>query len=121
MWETYRGVETLVWLEVETSKKSAQEHVNEIVYRFWQAKEITERHGVQLIFVFLSMPWVLRAVAKSAYFPLTKRTAIILDNWMDYIDLARPNFDGFNSLSGDALQSGHYTHCLMRSLPTPDQ
>ena len=101
IWGAYRGVETLIWLEVETGKKSAQEHVKEVEYRCWQAKEITERHGVQLIFVFLSTPWVLRAVAKSAYFPLTKRTAIILDNWMDYEHLARPNFEGFNSLSGD--------------------
>jgi hypothetical protein len=101
IWGTYRGVETLVWLEVETGKKSAQEHVKETVYRFWQAKEITERHGVQLIFVFLAMPWVLRAVAKSASFPLTKRTAVILDNWMDYKNLAKPNFEGFNSISYD--------------------
>jgi hypothetical protein len=101
IWGTYRGVETLVWLEVETGKKSAQEHVKEIVYRFWQAKEITERHGVQLIFVFLAMPWVLRDVAKSASFHLTKRTAVILDNWMDYKNLAKPNFEGFNSLSYD--------------------
>ena len=101
IWGTYRGVETLVWLEVETGKKAAQEHVKEIVYRFWQAKEITERHGVLLIFVFLAVPWVLRAVAKSASFPLTKRTAVILDNWMDYKNLAKPNFEGFNSISSD--------------------
>jgi hypothetical protein len=101
IWGTYRGVETLVWLEVETGKKSAQEHVKEVEYRCWQAMEITERHGIQLIFVFLAMPWVLRAVAKSAYFPLTKRIAIILDNWMDYENLARPNFEGFNSISSD--------------------
>lgn len=75
--------------------------MKEIEYRFSQAKEITERHNVQLIFVLLAMPWVLRAVAKSASFYLTKSTAIILDNWMDYEHLARPNFDGFNSLSGD--------------------
>lgn len=101
VWGTYRGVETLVWLEVETGKKTAEEHVKEIEYRCRQAKEITEHHGVQLIFVFLAMPWVLRVVAKSAYFPLTKRIAIILDNWMDYENLARPNFEGFNSLSSD--------------------
>lgn len=101
VWGTYQGVETLIWLEVETGKKSAKEHVKQIKYRFQQAKEITERHGVQLIFVFLAMPWVLRVVAKSASFYTTKSTAIILDNWMDHQHLARPNFDGFNSLSGD--------------------
>ena len=101
VWGTYRGVETLVWLEVETGKKTAEEHVKEIEYRCRQAKEIAEHHGVQLIFVFLAMPWVLRVVAKSAYFPLTKRIAVIFDNWMDYKHLAKPNFEGFNSLAYD--------------------
>lgn len=117
IWGTYRGVETLVWLEVETGKKSAVEHVEKAVYRYWQAKEITERHGVQLIYVFLAMPWVLRAVAKSASFPLTKGTAVILDNWMDYEHLAKPNFEGFNSLSGEngfklEKKSNRYPHDL---------
>jgi hypothetical protein len=101
VWGTYKGVETLIWLEVETAKKSVQEHVREIEYRFEQAKNITERHGVQLIFVFLSMPWVLRSVAQLASFPLADHTAIILDNWMDYEHLARPKFKGFNSISED--------------------
>jgi hypothetical protein len=101
VWGTYQGVETLVWLEVETGKKSAKEHVKEIEYRFRQAQEITKDHGVQLIFVFMAMPWVLRAVAKSATFYLTVSTAIILDHWMDHEHLARPSFERFNSLSGD--------------------
>ena len=97
----WHGVGLAIWEKPVFSLLVSFEAPEEIEYRCWQAKEITERHGVQLIFVFLAMPWVLRAVAKSAYFPLTKRTAVILDNWMDYKNLAKPNFEGFNSLSYD--------------------
>ncbi len=99
VWGSYQGVETLVWLEVETGKKKGLKHAKEIEDRFWNAKVIAERHNVRLIFVFLSMPWVLRAVTEYARCKLTPYTAIILDNWMDREHLARPVFNGVNSLS----------------------
>ncbi len=99
VWGAYQGVETLVWLEVETGKKKRLQHAKEVEDRFRNAKVVAERHHVRLIFVFLSMPWVLQTVTAHARGTLTPDTAIIFDNWMDREHLARPIFNGANSLS----------------------
>jgi len=99
VWGAYQGVETLVWLEVETGKKKRLEHAKEIEDRFWNATVVAERHHVRLVFVFLSMPWVLQAVIDHARLNVTPNTAMIFENWMDREHLARPIFNAVNSLS----------------------
>jgi hypothetical protein len=88
-------------MEVETGKKNGRQHAQEIEYRFRCAKVVAELQDVRLIFVFLSMPWVLQAVIDHARFNVTPNTAIIFENWMDREHLARPIFNGVNSLSSE--------------------
>jgi len=97
-WGAYRGVETLAWLEVESGKKSRERTVKDIMIRYKQAKAIAELHNVQMIFVVLAQPWVLKSLQNYALFLIPWNVALIFENWRNTGYLSKPIFGGFNSM-----------------------
>ena len=93
-WGSYKGVETLAWLEVESGKKSGKRTVEDIKYRYSQAMNIAEQDDVDMLFVVLAPPWVLRVLQSSGSFPVSGKTALIFENWRNFRYLSTPIFGG---------------------------
>lgn len=72
---TYKGIETVIWLEVEAGKKSEKEVVDDLMGRYKQARTIAEEHKVNLIFAVLSLPWALTFIRSHGL--ITSDTAIM--------------------------------------------
>jgi hypothetical protein len=79
-WGTIDGVETLFWLEVESSGRRVNEHRKITARRWRKAQAYAEAAGVHLIFVLLGMPSVHEKV-RPALTDVTSRCAVILANW----------------------------------------
>ena len=84
-WGKMQNAETLFWLEVESGKSSRKLILDKTTVRWLKATGYAEAVGVQLIFVFLAMPWV-RDVARLAFMDVPKTCAVIV------ADSSRQNF-----------------------------
>lgn len=94
----YKGVETIIWLEVETGKKSGRHVVQDLMFRSKQARQFAEDRKVNVIFAVLALPWVLKALENYGLFLIPGNMALIFDNWRHGGYLPLPIFGGFNSL-----------------------
>jgi hypothetical protein len=72
--------ETLFWLEVESGHASKNLILDKTSTRWLKATGYAEAVGVQLVFVFLAMPWV-RDAARLAFTDVPKRCAVIVADW----------------------------------------
>ena len=79
-WGKILGVETLFWLEVESGKSSRDLILDKTSTRWLKATGYAEAVGVQLVFVFLAMPWV-REAARLAFIDVPKTCAVIVADW----------------------------------------
>jgi hypothetical protein len=98
---TYKGIETLIWLEVETGKKSGKDVVQDLMGRYEQASLFAEERKINLIFAVLALPWVLKALENYGLFLIPGNVALIFDNWRHRGYLPAPIFGGLNSLRND--------------------
>jgi hypothetical protein len=53
--------------------------------------------SIQIVFVILAQPWVLKTISKGASFPPDKKVAVILENWNNKTYLGYPIFGEINS------------------------
>ncbi len=97
----YKGIETLIWLEVEAGKKSEKDVVDDLMGRYKQARAFAEERKINLIFAVLSLPWVLKALENYGLFLIPGSVALIFDNWRHRGYLPEPIFGGFNSLGNE--------------------
>ena len=79
-WGKIQNAETLFWLEVESGKSSRNLILDKTKVRWLKATGYAEAVGVNLIFVFLAMPWV-RDAARLAFIDVPKTSAVILADW----------------------------------------
>jgi hypothetical protein len=98
---SYKGVETIIWLEVETGKKSGRHVVQDLMFRYKQARQFAEDRKVNVIFAVLALPWVLKALENYGLFLIPGNMALIFDNWRHGGYLPLPIFGGFNSLGNE--------------------
>jgi hypothetical protein len=111
----YKGIETLIWLEVEAGKKSEKDVVDDLVSRYKQARAFAEEHKVNLIFAVLSLPWVLKALENYGLFLIPGSVALIFDNWRHRGYLPVPIFGGFNSLSSDYVYIKYLSQIIKKN------
>jgi hypothetical protein len=78
---TYKGIETLIWLEVEAGKKSEKDVVDDLMGRYKQARAFAEERKINVIFAVLSLPWVLKALENHGLFLIPGSVALLFDNW----------------------------------------
>lgn len=97
-WGAYQGVETLAWLEVESGKKSRDRVVQDIMVRYQRAKVVANTYDMQMIFVILAQPWVLRSLQNFALFFIPWNVSLIFENWRNVGYLSKPIFGEFNSM-----------------------
>jgi hypothetical protein len=76
-WGRIQGYETLFWLEVGDDHKDKEQIVEVMSTRLRQAIELSERTGVRLVFVLLSVPWVHEA-ARWACANLPEEVAVVM-------------------------------------------
>jgi len=79
-WGKIADFETLFWLEVESGKSSRNLILEKTTVRWLKATSYAEAVGVNLIFVFLAMPWV-RDAARLAFLDVPKTSAVIVADW----------------------------------------
>ena len=79
-WGNIQGVETLFWLEVESGHSSKNLILDKTTVRWLKATGYAEAVGLNLIFVFLAMPWV-RDAARLAFIDVPKTSAVIIADW----------------------------------------
>jgi len=79
-WGKMADVETLFWLEVESGKSSRNLILEKTTVRWLKATGYAEAVGVNLIFVFLAMPWV-RDAARLAFMDVPRTSAVIIADW----------------------------------------
>lgn len=88
-WGSYRGHETVFWLEVESGKRSRAELRRNMEYRL---TEITMKYaGYQVVIGMLSMPWAARAVLP-VLTEISPHVAVVLEDWKNVGSLPRPAF-----------------------------
>jgi predicted transcriptional regulator len=97
-WGSYKGVETLAWLEVESGKKSGERIVKDMMHRYGQAKRMAQEHDMQMIFAILGQQWVLKFLQNKGFFLISWNIALILENWRNVGYLSKPIFGEFNSM-----------------------
>jgi hypothetical protein len=97
-WGAYQGVETLAWLEVESGKKSRDRIVQDIMARYQQAKAVANAYEMQMIFVVLAQPWVLKSLQNYALLFIPWNVSLIFENWRNVGYLSKPIFGEFNSM-----------------------
>lgn len=97
-WGSYKGEETLAWLEVKSGKKSCTRIVEDILLRYRQAKAVAEAYNMRMIFVILAQAWVLNCLQQRGLFFIPSNVALILENWRNVGYLSKPIFGGFNSI-----------------------
>jgi hypothetical protein len=117
VWGEYDGEEVLFWLECETGKKKTEKIKTDIMRRYDQAVANAIMGDIKIVFVVLSLPWVLKSLdASDGYeqyfkpskvFPPQEMIAVILENWRNFGDLNTPEFgycryanDSFSFTSG---------------------
>jgi len=100
-WGSYQGIETLAWLEVESGKKSGERIVKDIMHRYDQAFTIAEMHDLQMIFVVLAQPWVLRSLQRGILFYIPRNITLIFENWRNFGYLSPPDFGDLVSMLAD--------------------
>lgn len=122
-WGSYDGVETLAWLEVESGKKSRKDLAKDIVSRFILAKKLAEWFEIQIIFVVLAQPWVLRSLATHGFFIIPENVALAFENWRNFGSLPEPIFGKFNSMSEDGTYPlvKDFSKELLRELGFPER
>jgi hypothetical protein len=76
-WKEILGAETLFSLEVESGKSSRDLILDKTSTRWLKATGYAEAIEVQLVFVFLAMPWV-REAARLAFIDVPKTSAVII-------------------------------------------
>lgn len=79
-WGKIDGVETLFWLEVETSNAGRTRLIEKTSIRWEKAKGYANIVGVHLIFVLLGMRWV-RNAARVAFTDVPPNCAVISTDW----------------------------------------
>ena len=79
-WGKLQGLETLFWLEVESGHSSKNLILDKTTVRWLKATGYAEAVGVQLVFVFLAMPWV-RDAARLAFIDVPRTSAVIVADW----------------------------------------
>jgi hypothetical protein len=79
-WGNIDGVETLFWLEVETSNYSRDRLIEKTSIRWEKAKRYADVAGMHLVFVLLGMRWVRNAV-RVALMDVPKTCAVITADW----------------------------------------
>ena len=79
-WGEMNGIETLFWMEVESGKSSRQLILDKTISRWQKAVTYTNYIGINLLFVFLGMPWV-RNVARMAFMDIPDSCAVIVADW----------------------------------------
>ena len=79
-WGKLQGLETLFWLEVESGHSSRNLILDKTAVRWLKAIGYAEAVGVQLVFVFLAMPWV-RDAARLAFIDVPRTNAVIIADW----------------------------------------
>ncbi len=79
-WGKIADFETLFWLEVESGKSSRNLILEKTTVRWLKATSYAEAVGVNLLFVFLAMPWV-RDAARLAFLDVPKTSAVIVADW----------------------------------------
>ena len=79
-WGKLDGIETLFWLEVESGHSSKNLILDKTTVRWLKAAGYAEVVGVQLVFVFLAMPWV-RDAARFAFIDVPRNSAVIVADW----------------------------------------
>lgn len=88
-WGSYRGHETVFWLEVESGKRSRAELRRDMEYRL---TEITMKYaGYQAVVGVLAMPWAARAVLPTLT-EISPHVAVVLEDWKNVGSLPRPAF-----------------------------
>lgn len=95
-WGEYCGAETLMWLEVDSGKKSRAEIAKTYTHRWQIAKALSDVYNIRLIFVLLAQPWVLDA-ARFSFSDIPRTMAVVVDDWRYKGSLAFPKFGEFNT------------------------
>ncbi len=83
--------ETLFWLEVESGHLGGDELRRRMVERINRGLVYARRFPVRLVFVMLSLPWVVRTVA-GAFVNLPEDVAVVLGNWRSFGSLPEPEW-----------------------------
>jgi hypothetical protein len=112
---TYKGIETLIWLEVEAGKKSEKDVVDDLMGRYKQARVFAEERKINVIFAGLSLPWVLKALENYGLFLIPGSVALLFDNWRHRGYLPVPIFGGFNSLGNDYVYIKHLSQIIKKN------
>jgi hypothetical protein len=79
-WGELNGIETLFWMEVESGAASRQMILAKTRSRWQKAVIYADHVGVNLIFVFMGMPWV-RNAARMAFMDVPDSCAVIVADW----------------------------------------
>ncbi len=90
-WGTWRGQETLFWLEVETGHASRQKLRLTYEARLHRVSQHAERLRIPIILAVLSLPWVLRTVVP-IFTSLPPHIAVIAEDWRRFGELPIPEF-----------------------------
>ena len=112
---TYKGIETLIWLEVEAGKKSEKDVVDDLMGRYKQARVFAEERKINVIFAVLSLPWVLKALENYGLFLIPGSVALLFDNWRHGGYLPVPIFGGFISLGNDYVYIKYLSQIIKKN------
>jgi hypothetical protein len=85
-WGRIQGYETLFWLEVGDDHKSRDLITAATSKRLKKARELSQRTGVRLVYVQLSMKWVYETV-RWASVNLPAEVAVVLGDWRRFGEL----------------------------------
>lgn len=96
-WGTFDGQETLFWLEVDSGKRSKIKTIANFEFRYRQVVNLANQCSIQIVFVILAQPWVLKTISKGASFSPDKKVAVILENWNNKTYLGYPIFGDVTS------------------------
>ena len=90
-WGTWQGQETIFWLEVDTGHGSKRELRSTYRTRYNRALMHGAQSKIPIVFVLLSMPWVLRAVVP-IFNNISDEMAVIMGDWRRFGKLQAPEF-----------------------------